>query len=179
MKITKNELKSLINECINEIVNEQSHKCNCGSGLDSKWKLDARGIPLAKVCPKCEKDKLKGFRRDVLLDPNYKTNEPIEPDEMEEKKCNCAEVCKCKQSENTQKASETKELINKFKIQRGLKKFPYADDDVVKKYINSHPNSATLKQLEDDAKENKWNEDTTKAIYYIMSIINKKKDNDT
>lgn len=123
MKITKNELKSLINECINEIVNEQSHKCNCDSGLNS-------------------------------------------------------ETCKCKPSENTQKTSETKELINKFKIQRGLKKFPYADDDVVKKYINSHPNSATLKQLEDDAKENKWNEDTTKAIYYIMSIINKKKDND-
>lgn len=110
----KEILINLIKECIHEVMQEkqlnsadpfdvanienelqEAHKCNCGSGLDSEWKLDARGIPLAKVCPKCEKDKLKGFRRDVLTDPNYKTSEPIEPDDMDEAQCSCGETCKC------------------------------------------------------------------------------------
>lgn len=113
----KEILVNLIKECIQEVLNEnnlasetfsynpstlvkeleEATKCNCGSGLDSDWKLDARGIPLAKVCPKCEKDKLKGFRRDVLLDPNYKTSEPIDPDDMEE---SCGADCKCQSCNN-------------------------------------------------------------------------------
>lgn len=116
--MTKNNLINLIKECIQEVLNENNQpttsydadsliikelqeatKCNCGSGLDSDWKLDARGIPLAKVCPKCENDKLKGFRHDVLTNPNYKADEPIEPDDMEEAKCKCESQCSCHKNE--------------------------------------------------------------------------------
>lgn len=45
---------------------------------DSWWEYDARGIPLARVCAKCRKEKLKGYRPDVLTDPNYWADEPIE-----------------------------------------------------------------------------------------------------
>lgn len=56
-------------------------KCDCGSGLPSSWVDDARGIPLARVCRKCKRAKLARFRHDVLTDPNYWTDEPIEADE--------------------------------------------------------------------------------------------------
>ena len=46
---------------------------------DHRWiSYDARGIPLAKVCHKCETKKLSVFRSDVLTDPNYETTEDIE-----------------------------------------------------------------------------------------------------
>jgi hypothetical protein len=54
--------------------------CSCGSGLESRWALDARGIPLRRVCERCEKEKLSGYRADVLTDPNYWHDEPIEED---------------------------------------------------------------------------------------------------
>lgn len=54
--------------------------CPCGSGLPSRWRNDARGIPLARVCEKCEKQKLSGYRPEVLTDPNYYCDEPIEED---------------------------------------------------------------------------------------------------
>lgn len=184
----KEILINLIKECIQEVMQEkqlntadpfdvaniqnelqEAHKCNCGSGLDSEWKLDARGIPLAKVCPKCEKDKLKGFRRDVLLDPNYKAGEPIELDDIEETECGCADDCQCKQDASAKKIAESDELGMRLKIQRALKKFSNAEEAVVTKYINAHKKSgATIKQLEDDAKSGNWNDDTTKAIYYLM-----------
>jgi hypothetical protein len=44
---------------------------------DGWWEYDARGIPLAKVCDKCRKTKLAGYRPDVLRDPNYEHDEPI------------------------------------------------------------------------------------------------------
>jgi len=47
-------------------------------GDGSWWANDARGIPLRRVCEKCEKAKLAGFRADVLTDPNYWHDEPIE-----------------------------------------------------------------------------------------------------
>lgn len=52
--------------------------CPCGSGLPSRWKHDARGIPLARVCVKCIKKTLGRYRRDVLTNPNYICDEPIE-----------------------------------------------------------------------------------------------------
>ena len=58
--------------------------CNCGSGLPSEEIHDARGIYVGRVCKKCKKEKLKGFRKDIFTDPNYQTDEPIEPDEYEE-----------------------------------------------------------------------------------------------
>jgi hypothetical protein len=54
--------------------------CPCGSGRESWWENDARGIPLARVCVKCKKEKLSGYRRDVLVNPNYEADEPIEED---------------------------------------------------------------------------------------------------
>jgi hypothetical protein len=57
------------------------HKpCPCGSGLPSWWESDARGIPLCRVCEKCQATKLATYRPDVLTDPEYWSDEPIEED---------------------------------------------------------------------------------------------------
>ena len=55
--------------------------CNCGSGLDSYWENDARGIPLARVCKECKKKVLSKYRPEVLSDSNYECDEPIEAEE--------------------------------------------------------------------------------------------------
>jgi hypothetical protein len=47
---------------------------------DSWWEYDARGIPLAKVCDKCRKEKLRGFRPEVLTDSSYEADEDIDGD---------------------------------------------------------------------------------------------------
>lgn len=41
---------------------------------------DARGIPLGKVCDLCRDDLLKKYRPEVLTNPNYECDEPIEPE---------------------------------------------------------------------------------------------------
>lgn len=56
-------------------------ECPCGSGRESWWENDARGIPLARVCTKCKRERLKGFRADVLTNPRYEADEAIEPEE--------------------------------------------------------------------------------------------------
>jgi hypothetical protein len=56
-------------------------ECNCGSGENSWWEYDARGIPLSRVCDKCIEEKLSGYRPEVLVDPGYWADEPIEPEE--------------------------------------------------------------------------------------------------
>lgn len=53
-------------------------ECPCGSGRSSWWESDARGIPLALVCPKCRAERLAKFRPEVLTDSQYVTDEPIE-----------------------------------------------------------------------------------------------------
>lgn len=57
------------------------HDVHAGGVEPSWWEHDARGIPLAKVCAKCRDAKLGIYRRDVLVDPNYTADEPIEPDD--------------------------------------------------------------------------------------------------
>jgi len=47
-------------------------------GDGSWWEYDARDIPLKRVCAKCRKEKLSEFRREVLYNPNYEAEEPIE-----------------------------------------------------------------------------------------------------
>ena len=42
---------------------------------------DARGIYLTKVCSNCVEAKLAVFREDVLYDPAYECDEPIEEHE--------------------------------------------------------------------------------------------------
>ena len=39
---------------------------------------DARGIFLCRVCDECQETKLSRYRRDVLTDPNYWADEPID-----------------------------------------------------------------------------------------------------
>lgn len=55
--------------------------CNCGSGQDSWWQYDARGIELCRTCPKCHKEKMSKYRQDVLVNPSYECDEPIEPED--------------------------------------------------------------------------------------------------
>jgi len=54
--------------------------CPCGSGKDSHWESDARGIPLCRVCEDCREEKLSHYRKEVLTNPNYEAIEPIEPE---------------------------------------------------------------------------------------------------
>lgn len=55
--------------------------CPCGSGEWSWWENDARGIPIARVCDHCRDRKLAGYRPEVLTDPSYEADEPIEPED--------------------------------------------------------------------------------------------------
>lgn len=57
-----------------------SKPCPCGSGKPSHWESDARGIPLFRVCEDCAKKKRKGIRHDVLHNPQYYVDEPIDED---------------------------------------------------------------------------------------------------
>jgi hypothetical protein len=54
--------------------------CPCGSGKPSSWQHDARGIPLRRTCETCHDEKMAEYRPDVLTDPSYWTDEPVEPD---------------------------------------------------------------------------------------------------
>ena len=45
------------------------------------WEFDARGIPLCKVCDNCQDERLGGYRLDVLEDPSYWSDEPIEAED--------------------------------------------------------------------------------------------------
>lgn len=54
--------------------------CPCGSGLDSQWQFDARGIELCRTCDKCHADKMSRYRADVISNPNYDADEQIEED---------------------------------------------------------------------------------------------------
>lgn len=54
--------------------------CPCGSGLDSYWQKDARGIELCRTCAKCHAEKMRRYRPDVLTDPNG-ADEAIEPED--------------------------------------------------------------------------------------------------
>jgi hypothetical protein len=57
-----------------------TEQCNCGSDLSAEPIFDARGIYLTRACPECRKQKLSRFRKDVLHDPNYWVDEPIDPE---------------------------------------------------------------------------------------------------
>jgi hypothetical protein len=52
--------------------------CPCGSGLNSYWNNDARGIPLCRTCDKCHKTKMARYRPEVLTNSQYEADEPIE-----------------------------------------------------------------------------------------------------
>lgn len=52
--------------------------CPCGSGLQSYWQFDARGIELCRTCPKCHREKMPHYRAEVLTSSNYYADEPID-----------------------------------------------------------------------------------------------------
>jgi hypothetical protein len=54
--------------------------CSCGSGKRRSPQYDARSIFLTYTCDDCHDRKMAGYRPDVLTDPNYWTDEPIEDD---------------------------------------------------------------------------------------------------
>jgi hypothetical protein len=58
----------------------KSRPCPCGSGQESTWQYDARGLPLARTCVECHTRKMDAYRADVITDANYWHDEPIEED---------------------------------------------------------------------------------------------------
>ena len=63
---------------VGEDMNEDDLRYHMCERNESWWENDARGIPLARVCPKCRQAKLAPYRKDVLRDPHYWADEPIE-----------------------------------------------------------------------------------------------------
>lgn len=62
-------------------MNHKPRPCQCGSGLPSTWRYDARGIPLRRTCAKCHVQAMRGYRPEVLTNPRYWADEAIEEDE--------------------------------------------------------------------------------------------------
>lgn len=54
--------------------------CPCGSGKPRHANHDARGIFLTFTCETCHQRRMAGFRPDVLTDPSYWHDEPVEED---------------------------------------------------------------------------------------------------
>lgn len=52
--------------------------CMCGSGKQKRAHYDARGYFLTYACPDCRERKLAVFRAEVLDDPQYEHDEPLE-----------------------------------------------------------------------------------------------------
>ena len=69
----------------------EPRECNCGSGKIQEPAYDARGIFLTNVCPKCRSKKLSKYRQDVLENPSYEADEPIEPEAKSVKKIKIAQ----------------------------------------------------------------------------------------
>lgn len=62
------------------------HTCLGGerSSEPSWWVNDAQGIPLARVCSRCESEKLSQFRPEILTGYDQgDVDEPIEPEDGE------------------------------------------------------------------------------------------------
>lgn len=55
--------------------------CPCGSGKPSWWAKDARGIELARICVDCQERKMARYRPEVLTNPSYHADEPIEAEQ--------------------------------------------------------------------------------------------------
>jgi hypothetical protein len=53
--------------------------CTCGSGLDGHELYDARGIYCGITCRQCKREDT--YRKEVMTDPNYYVDEPIEPED--------------------------------------------------------------------------------------------------
>lgn len=65
---------------MNHHTNDPTIKCCCGSGLPTEDIYDARGIFIIRVCKKCKKEKLSGFRPEIFENNSYTVNEQINSD---------------------------------------------------------------------------------------------------
>lgn len=54
-------------------------ECPCGSGEFPEVQYDGYNIFLCYTCPKCEKEKMSRYRRDIH--ERYECDEPIEPED--------------------------------------------------------------------------------------------------
>ncbi len=54
--------------------------CRCGSGAETRDLTDARGIPVARVCDRCESSVRLTYRNEIFTDPDYWADEQIEED---------------------------------------------------------------------------------------------------
>ncbi len=59
-------------------MNTSIRECPCGSGEMSRDLHDARGLFLARVCGSCLEARLNSYRPDVLTDPSYEHDEPLD-----------------------------------------------------------------------------------------------------
>lgn len=50
-------------------------ECTCGSKKWPREQYDARGIFLCYTCSKCEREKLAGYRPEVLDELNYEADD--------------------------------------------------------------------------------------------------------
>ncbi len=59
----------------------RNHHCLDGlSSAPSWWTYDAKGIPLVRVCDRCEREKLARYRPEILTGyVQSDVDEPIEP----------------------------------------------------------------------------------------------------
>jgi hypothetical protein len=49
----------------------RARPCPCGSGKESHWQHDARGIPLCRTCDHCHQRQMGKYRPEVLTHRNY------------------------------------------------------------------------------------------------------------
>lgn len=49
--------------------------CPCGSGEDSQWQLDGRGIALCRTCKKCHEVQMKKYNPTIL---EYYTQDDVD-----------------------------------------------------------------------------------------------------
>lgn len=65
-----------------DILKDHTHFCLNGksSNAPAWWARDAQRIPLCKVCDRCERSKLAGYRPEILHGyTQADVDEPIEP----------------------------------------------------------------------------------------------------
>ena len=56
----------------------RNHRCQRGN---RRLLYDARGIFCCYVCDECEQSKRARYRPEIFTDPNYWTDEPVEPED--------------------------------------------------------------------------------------------------
>lgn len=156
------EFINLIKESVSEVLNEMRvSQCNdCDR-------------PGCKICnPNGAKKITKGYVAPSLFNRimNCARKGGADPHEIQ-RALNMLRLLQQKANErrgNIKENLPSKSLSEKIKTALG--KYPSANEIQVNSYVKSHAkNKPTLGDLESDAKAQKWNVDTVRAIYYVLS----------